>query len=666
MSRLHTLRLRDRAALLVMAVALAIGGLVSQVAVLSGLERQSLAAVDQAWVAEISLAASSVALANERVAMQDYVLTGDPQLMNAYLVSREQAVRTSGELAVGSARVGVGVGPLQQAVGDWQGWADATVALPAGRVTPGGLEQGASLFAAVIAREEQLEERLHTVVARAIAEAGRRSFLLVIGPPAVGELLLGLLLLLWGQTVVAVLRPIDRLAESARSISRGEASEIPGLDRRDELGQLARALAAWRQETAHRLDLANAVAAETEQQAQTLDLLNQAASATSGVLDPGALDQVLCQKARALLGGAETLLARRSPEGDVLSVVARDSDGSPLCDLALEEGGLVSQAFRSGEPLLVEDGTRSVAAVPLVAGDRTTGVLAACATGERHLGERDVRVLALLARQAAPALEAARLHTELVRAHRELTRTNEELACASRHKSDFVASMSHELRTPLNAILGFSELLLDSGGRGVGPARQTAFIRHIHRSGMQLLGLINDVLDLAKVEAGQMELRIETVDLAETVSAALSTMEPLAGQDGVELVADCSGPLPVEADGDKVQQMLLNLLSNAIKFTPRGGRVTVEARRQPDRVVICVADTGIGIAPEDHDRIFEEFQQLHSSRERRRPGTGLGLTLTRRLVELHGGRIRVESEPGRGSRFFVELPAPAGGPPAGP
>ncbi len=654
MSRLQTLRLRDKAALLVLVVAVAIGGLVTQVVVLADRERQSLVAADQAMVAEASLAGGSLALANERLALQGYLSAGDPQHMNDYLVSREEAVRTSAELEATAARAGVPTGSLQRALSAWQTWADAAVARPGGQVTSGDLEQGAGLFATVVAGEEELGQRLQALAARAI-QGERRSLVLLVAPAAVGELLVGLLLFLWWQTVTAVLRPIDDLAETARSIIRGEASEIPGVDRSDEPGQLAQALAAWRQETAHRLDLANAVAAETEQQAQTLDLLNQAATATSGVLEPSVLDQILCEKARTLLGGAETFLARHSPEGDVLSVVAHDGSGSPLCDLALEERGVVSRAFRSGQPLLVQDRDRSVGAVPLVIADRTTGVLAACTPGERRLDERDLRVLALLAGQAAPALEAARLHTELVRAHQELTRTNVELERASRHKSDFLASVSHELRTPLNAILGFSELLLDSVN--VDPVRQTTFVRHIHRSGQRLLGLINDILDLAKVEAGQMELRVETIDLAVTVSSALATMEPLADQDGVELVADCGGSLELEADEDKVQQMLLNLLSNAIRFTPRGGRVTVKAGRMSGRLVVSVAYTGIGIPKEEQERIFEEFQQLQGNRKQRRPGTGLGLTLTRRMVELHGGRIWVESEPGRGSRFFIELPA---------
>jgi signal transduction histidine kinase len=281
-------------------------------------------------------------------------------------------------------------------------------------------------------------------------------------------------------------------------------------------------------------------------------------------------------------------------------------------------------------------------------------VLVACAAEPRRLEDRDLRVLALLAAQAAPIMGAARLHAELVAAHRKLTRTNEELALASRHKSDFLASVSHEVRTPLNSILGFSELLLD-GGDG-DPGRRASYLRNIHQSGLRLLALINDLLDVAKVEAGQMELRLTTIDLPATIAAALSTMEPLADQDGVDLVADVPGPLALEADDDKVQQMLFNLLANAIRFTPRGGRVTVRAWPDGERVVICVEDTGIGIAKDDQERIFEEFQQLDAGRGRRRPGTGLGLTLTRRLVELHGGRIRVESEPGAGSRFFVELP----------
>jgi signal transduction histidine kinase len=433
----------------------------------------------------------------------------------------------------------------------------------------------------------------------------------------------------------------------------GDASPgTSGLDRRDERGPLLQALAASRQESAHRREVANAVAAEAEQQTRTLELLNEAVSAISGVLEPDALDRVLCRRASELLGGVETLLVRRLPADGGLTVVAHH--GSPHCELALADGGPVGQTLQAGRPVLMAMGSRSVAGVPLGPDAPSAGVLVACSARDRRLGVRDLRLLALLASHAAPAMEAARLYAELVGAHRDLTRANEELTVASRHKSDFLASVSHEVRTPLNSILGFSELLLDSDVAD--PARRTAFLRNIHRSGLRLLALINDILDLAKVEAGQMRLRVATIDLADTIAAALATMGPLADQDGVELVADCPAPLVLRADDDKVQQMLFNLLSNAIRFTPRGGRVTVQARQDGEHVLICVADTGVGIAKEDQERIFEEFQQVDGGGERRRPGTGLGLTLTRRLVELHGGRVWVESEVGAGSRFFIELP----------
>jgi signal transduction histidine kinase len=407
-----------------------------------------------------------------------------------------------------------------------------------------------------------------------------------------------------------------------------------------------------RQDTAHRLELASAVAAQAELQTRTLELLNDAVSAMSGVLEPRTLDRILCQRASDLLGGVETLLVRRVREDGGITVVARE--GSPPCDLAPDAGNPVSRTFESGQPLLWVEGASSVASVPLGLGTPPSGVLVACAAENRRLGEGDLRILALLAGQAAPAIEAARLHAELVAAHSDLTRTNEELALASHHKSDFLASVSHEVRTPLNSILGFSELLLDSDVAD--PARRTAFLRNIHRSGLVLLALINDILDLAKVEAGGMQLRGAEIDLAGTIAAAVATMAPLADQDGIVLIVDSPPSLLLWADDDKVQQMLFNLLANAITFTPRDGRVTVRAWQEEERVLICVADTGVGIAKEDQERIFEEFQQLEVGRQPRRPGTGLGLTLTRRLVELHGGRIRVESEPGAGSRFVVELP----------
>ena len=237
----------------------------------------------------------------------------------------------------------------------------------------------------------------------------------------------------------------------------------------------------------------------------------------------------------------------------------------------------------------------------------------------------------------------------------EMRSMNIELVRANQLKGQFLANMSHELRTPLNAIMGFAEALRD-GVAGEPTAEQREFAEDIYQAGHQLLGMINDILDLSKVEAGAMELQLSACDLAALVDEVMRVARGLARRKGVELVTDIEPrPLELTADPIKLKQILYNLLSNAIKFTPGGGRVTVRGRMQKETVTIAVADTGIGIAPADVAVLFEEFRQVDSSLTRKHEGTGLGLALTKRLVELHGGDIAVESEPGQGSTFTVTL-----------
>ena len=237
-----------------------------------------------------------------------------------------------------------------------------------------------------------------------------------------------------------------------------------------------------------------------------------------------------------------------------------------------------------------------------------------------------------------------------------LEESNRKLQDANRHKSVFLASMSHELRTPLNAILGFSELLIDAGDGQFPPATRKRFLGQIHSSGKHLLGLINDILDLSKIEAGQMELRLQVIEITDVVREVASTVEPLAAQKKIQLQINEGGAGDITADAGKVKQILLNLVSNAVKFTPEGGVVTIATRRLADTVELSVADTGIGIGAEDQERVFHEFQQVDSGMGRAQAGTGLGLTLTRRFARLHGGDVRLVSEPGKGSVFTISLP----------
>jgi signal transduction histidine kinase len=251
--------------------------------------------------------------------------------------------------------------------------------------------------------------------------------------------------------------------------------------------------------------------------------------------------------------------------------------------------------------------------------------------------------------------ELGSLAANVNRMNDELQRVYGELETASRHKSEFLANMSHELRTPLNAIIGFSQLLRQ---QLFGPIneKQEEYVDDILSSGNHLLSLINDVLDLSKVEAGQVELEVADFSLREALQRGVVMLRERATQNGVRVELEQAPSVDiVRGDERRVRQVVFNLLSNAVKFTPSGGSVVVATERTDGEVQVSVADTGPGIAPVDRERIFEEFQQTEVG-VKQREGTGLGLALSRRLVELHGGRIWVESEPGHGSRFVFTLP----------
>jgi signal transduction histidine kinase len=243
-----------------------------------------------------------------------------------------------------------------------------------------------------------------------------------------------------------------------------------------------------------------------------------------------------------------------------------------------------------------------------------------------------------------------------VRLFQEIQDKSRQLEIANRHKSTFLANMSHELRTPLNAVIGFSEML---AARHFGDLteKQAEYVADIHRSGKHLLALINDILDLSKVEAGRMELELTRFDLPGALRESLALVRERAGRAGLTLEVEIDPALgALEGDERKFKQIMLNLLSNAVKFSPPGGAVRMFARHAGNFFEVSVADTGTGIAPEDQEAIFEAFRQVGADVVRKREGTGLGLALARRFVELHGGSIRVDSEPGRGSVFTISLP----------
>ena len=331
-------------------------------------------------------------------------------------------------------------------------------------------------------------------------------------------------------------------------------------------------------------------------------------------------------------------------------------------------GGAVGQAAASREPVQVTDviderqyatarfrpmlarlGYRSLLAVPLLREQRIMGGITIYRRRTGSFSPEVINLLQTFATQSVLAIQNARLF-------REIEEKSRQIEAANRHKSEFLANMSHELRTPLNAIIGFSEVL---GERMFGELneKQAEYTEDILSSGRHLLSLINEILDLSKVEAGRMELELATFDLPLAIDNARTFVRERAAKHGINLDVTVDERLgDLLGDERKIKQILLNLLSNAVKFTPEGGRIGISAKQADGSVEISVSDTGIGISPEDQSKIFEEFRQVGGDYAHKTEGTGLGLTLAKKFVELHGGRIWVESEVGKGSTFSFTLP----------
>jgi signal transduction histidine kinase len=231
----------------------------------------------------------------------------------------------------------------------------------------------------------------------------------------------------------------------------------------------------------------------------------------------------------------------------------------------------------------------------------------------------------------------------------------QQLEAASHHKSQFLANTSHELRTPMNAILGYTELILD-GIYGEVPSKIRDVLVRVQSNGRHLLSLINNVLDLSKIEAGQLTLSVEEYSMKEIVHTVVTATEGLAAEKNLVLKVAIPDNFPrAEGDERRIVQVLMNLVGNAIKFT-EAGEIAVRAAASDAAIEVSVADTGPGIPPSEHERIFEEFRQVDNSSTRQKGGTGLGLSISKKIVEMHGGRIWVESELGRGSVFRFTLP----------
>ncbi len=293
-------------------------------------------------------------------------------------------------------------------------------------------------------------------------------------------------------------------------------------------------------------------------------------------------------------------------------------------------------------------GLRSRLLVPLVGPDRVIGALVIRRKQPGKFLQDTIQLLQTFAAHSVLAIENARLFLEIDEKGRQLE-------VASKHKSQFLANMSHELRTPLNAILGYTELILDSI-YGEPSEKMRAVLERLQSNGRHLLGLINDVLDLSKIEAGQLTLSLHDYSLSDLVHGVVSAVEPLAAEKRLAFTAEVAPDLPRgHGDERRLSQVLLNLVGNAIKFTDKG-EVAIRASATNGAFTVAVCDTGPGISAADQAKIFEEFQQADSSITRKKGGTGLGLSIAKRIIEMHGGRIWVESEPGKGSTFYFTLP----------
>jgi signal transduction histidine kinase/DNA-binding response OmpR family regulator len=465
-----------------------------------------------------------------------------------------------------------------------------------------------------------------------------------------------------------------------------------------------RTFSAWNRETlalfaghaAIAIENARLYEAAVRRGSQLEALLAAARSVTAGLDLQGRLDRILAEAAR-ITGAPHVKVLLLDQAAGVLRVGALQGSAMPP-DFALPVGvGSSGLVARTGQPLYMADAqndSRSIFAerdralgivtylgLPIKRGDEVLGVLTFNTTVPRQYSPEELAYLTSFADQAAIAIENARLYTA-VQAHagelearvaertRDLEAANLQLAAASQHKSEFLANMSHEIRTPLNSILGFTQIL-EEQGKGSFSAKHLRYLHNIHTSGEHLLQLITDIVDLAKVEAGKFTLAPQSLAVSAVLGAILVIARGLATKKGQRIVTEVPDDLPpLVADPVRFKQILFNLLSNAVKFTPDRGTITVRAQtvlaeaqsrrgagERGQHLEFTVIDTGVGIRAEDLPRLFTEFTQLETTRHQWHEGTGLGLALTKRLVELHGGRVWAESEgEGKGSTLTVQLP----------
>jgi signal transduction histidine kinase len=422
-------------------------------------------------------------------------------------------------------------------------------------------------------------------------------------------------------------------------------------------------------ENARLFDELRARTAELGRSVDELKMLSEVGQAVSSTLDLRAVLSTILTRSVALAGAdAGAVFRYNRGERSFRLVEAIGWDASlteavgdlriPETETAMGEAAaqrmpiqLADLADRPSAPLRdasLAAGIRGVLIVPLVGPERILGALILQRRSTGEFPAETVQLMQTLASQSVLAIQNARLF-------REIADKSEQLALASQHKSQFLANMSHELRTPLNAILGYAELLVD-GIYGQLSDRPKGVLERIQNNGKHLLALINDVLDLAKIEAGQLTLTLEDYSLPEVVRSVVTATEPLAMSKGLKFTAAVQDDLPkAHGDARRVSQVLLNLVGNAIKFTDEG-EVEICVATDKGQFVLTVRDTGPGIADADQERIFGEFQQIDNTNTRKKGGTGLGLAISKRMLEMQGGTISLDSAVGQGSTFRVVLP----------
>jgi signal transduction histidine kinase len=469
----------------------------------------------------------------------------------------------------------------------------------------------------------------------------------------------------------ALIVPMMREGAPIGVITVGRAGRGPFLDSEIELLKTFADQAVIAVENARLFTELQARTRELTQSVEKLTALGELSQAVSSTLDVETVLDTIVSRASQLAGADGCSIFEYDEGTQQFELRATHNDDTPFVEalraVRLRKGeGLMGRAAEMREPVQIPDitqpgayqssvrdtlirfGYHALLSVPLLREDEIIGSLSFNRKAPGEFAPEVVHVLKTFATQSALAIQNARLF-------REIADKSRQLEAASRHKSEFLANMSHELRTPLNAIIGFSEVLAEKMFGEVN-AKQAEYLQDILESGRHLLSLINDILDLSKIEAGHMELEAADFHLPSAIDNALTLVRERATRRGITLGSTIDERLGmVRGDERKVKQILLNLLSNALKFTPEGGRIDVGAGRHDKVAEVSVADTGIGIAPADQEAVFEEFRQVGAA-ERKAEGTGLGLALCRKFVELHGGKIWVQSEPGRGSTFTFTLP----------